>query len=111
MMDTGTGRSESYKLHRNVPNNKFLRFYFLSHCVGGRISGRTPTSNALLPYHTMVMQRVHRDTRFILVPTSRSYVQQYASRAMYLAPKDACRGGLQAGWERERGSQVPARTD
>src|SRR5690348_5725577 len=77
---------------------------------GARISGRTPTSNVLLPYRMMVMQRVHRDTRFILVPTSRPYVQQYASRAMYLAPKDACRGGLQAGWERERGSQVPMRT-
>ena len=42
--------------------------------VGARISGRAPTSDALLPYHTMVMQRVHRDLSFwpALVGASRA---------------------------------------
>jgi hypothetical protein len=67
----------------------------------------TLTSTSAEIYLSMVGAKKLGDTRFILIPAGALRLARVCSRHCIVLHRDACRGGIQARWERRGGLQVP----
>jgi hypothetical protein len=67
----------------------------------------TLTSTSAEIYLSMSGAKQLGDTRFILVPAGAVHPARVCSRHCIALHRGACRGGLQARWERRRDLQVP----